>query len=166
MGHVVVFALLWLVVASGLVALDCSDDGCGNSSELTLHLLFNGVNGDEDRATVRVSRDEEARALGERVLNASSDAFDLEGRRVTSLANVRDGQTLVLVPLAPQFVSQRAARPLVEPWMWPGVKVGHKTLMAGVEGPDGGALFLETLSLLPRVFSVEGFLSAREACRL
>jgi len=49
-------------------------------------------------------------------------------------------------------------------WIWPGVKVGHKQGVPGLE-VQGKQVVLETLSLVPLVFSISGFL-AHEECDL
>ncbi|KAJ0406703.1 hypothetical protein P43SY_004528 [Pythium insidiosum] len=45
-------------------------------------------------------------------------------------------------------------------FIWPGIKIGHKTIVRNVTGK--GDLVLETLSMIPLVFSVEEFLKDEE----
>jgi prolyl 4-hydroxylase len=45
-------------------------------------------------------------------------------------------------------------------FIWPGIKIGHKTIIQNVDGK--GDLTMETLSLIPLVFSVEEFLKDEE----
>merc|ERR1711939_364494 len=49
-------------------------------------------------------------------------------------------------------------------WVWPGVEVGHKQIVPGLT-IKGKEVTLETLSLVPLVFSISGFL-VEEECDL
>ena len=41
-------------------------------------------------------------------------------------------------------------------FIWPGVEIGHKFTVDDVQGRSGGNVTLETLSLIPLVFSISG----------
>merc|ERR1711959_509711 len=46
-------------------------------------------------------------------------------------------------------------------WIWPGVETGHKQVVPGLK-IDGREVVLQTLSMVPLVFSIAGFLTHPE----
>jgi hypothetical protein len=92
------------------------------------------------------------------------DVYDEHGRLLTNTSNVVNSQMLFLVHKFPQTypVGVQTRGDLLEPFVWPGISVGHRREMHGVTGADGSTLFLVTLSLQPRLFVIDDFLSHEE----
>lgn len=81
---------------------------------------------------------------------AQARLFDATGQQVRDVNGVRNDQHwFVLLPN--------------ELWIWPGLYIGYSVALPDVLGVDGKPIVLTTLALSPRLFQVDGFLSAAEA---
>eukprot|EP01116_Phalansterium_solitarium_P021799 TRINITY_DN6940_c0_g1_i1.p1 TRINITY_DN6940_c0_g1~~TRINITY_DN6940_c0_g1_i1.p1 ORF type:complete len:408 (-),score=139.30 TRINITY_DN6940_c0_g1_i1:226-1362(-) len=105
---------------------------------------------DSGRPVLKAMKASAAAALGYKVPPETLQVFNRYGFVVHSLYQLTSDESLFLVPLN-------------ERWIWPGHYVGHKIPLHGVNsGRPGLQLQLETVSLRPRLFRIDNFLSDEE----
>lgn len=183
LGFVVIFLLFsscYVVVADETV--ECVDgENCQRSEEKseTPHIeveLFPNGGTDTLGLFVRVPKSAETssldpvRLVAHEVIGngmqpgANITIFDDTGRPVLQTSSLSDGAKLFLLPLDPLVSSPPLAhgKALKEFFVWPGVAVGHRRKLFGVRGPSHEPLVMETLSVEPRIFVIENFLSDEE----
>mmetsp|Transcript_17221 Transcript_17221/g.29919 ORF Transcript_17221/g.29919 Transcript_17221/m.29919 type:complete len:272 (-) Transcript_17221:513-1328(-) len=79
--------------------------------------------------------------------------YDNEGQQLDSLHFAKQGHEYFVVPPGDHF-------------FWPGSYVGRKLTIPDIILPDGSPLVLETLSLSPRVFFIEKFVTMDECQKI
>lgn len=112
--------------------------------------ICNGLTKKQQRSQMRKDLEAAWNALyqGSRPGVKAFRVFDRQGRRVKSLSST--------------FVSPLYLLPSNEFFVWPGHYLGHVVEVAGVTNPSGAPVLLETVSLEPRAFVVENFVSDEE----
>jgi prolyl 4-hydroxylase len=160
MMTMVVFFVLLL---STIHANECVGDQCGNTVRIFVHVNGGNQTGAEPVLRESVSKSDRidtlasqwARALlltTDSIIAARARVFDATGRVLSAVDNVKnDAHWFVLLPH--------------EHWIWPGLYVGYSVSLPDVfRGDDAAApITLTTLSLSPRLFQIDGFLSPAEA---
>eukprot|EP01139_Manchomonas_bermudensis_P000453 Amastigsp_a448_68.p1 type:complete len:425 gc:universal Amastigsp_a448_68:1323-49(-) len=76
-------------------------------------------------------------------------AFTADGRVLSSLGGVTDGDSIIIVPSHEYFI-------------WPGWQIGHRVAVHGMVNARGAPLVLETASLRPRAFVAYDVISDAE----
>lgn len=146
---------------------ECVGEQCTNGVRVFVHVNGGNQTGSEpllhetvvasDRIDVLASRWALAlRLTDDKSIAAQARVFDATGRQVqqqqhySAVDGIRnDAHWFVLLP--------------GEHWVWPGLYVGYRVVLPDVLGVDSAPIVLTTLALSPRLFQVDGFLSAAEA---
>lgn len=65
------------------------------------------------------------------------EVYTETGEKLNNTSTLLEGQMLFLRPLLPLFHHEKASGDMLEPFVWPGIAVGHRKAMHGVTGANG-----------------------------
>jgi prolyl 4-hydroxylase len=157
---------LLLLVPTPLLATECDDTIIPAVNELVriprpdiLYIAKNGGNvSSDDRVLMMSGRPESSRTFGTRIFEMISMLYgdiDVHGYRVMN----GFGEVLDVWDQRPVWTPIVYAVPPGDHWMWPPVYLGHRVC---IDTEDKEHVCLETMSVRPRVFSIESYLSEEE----